>query len=127
VIILDSSAVLALLKNEKGADQVEAELGNAAISTANVAEVYGCASTFSISLNAIDLLIASHGLQVIPLSLEHAKCAGAMIEITSFAGLSLGDRCCLALATDMMHPVMTADRAWSKIADLLNLEIRLIR
>lgn len=40
-------------------------------------------------------------------------------------GLSLGDRCCLALAMVYDLPVLTADRAWAQLR--LGLKIELLR
>jgi PIN domain nuclease of toxin-antitoxin system len=51
--------------------------------------------------------------------------AAGLIVLTKPAGLSLGDRACLALATTLDLPVVTADRAWSRVG--LSLQISLIR
>jgi PIN domain nuclease of toxin-antitoxin system len=43
------------------------------------------------------------------------------------AGLSLGDRACLALASARGLPVVTAGRAWLEHAGRLGVDIRSIR
>jgi PIN domain nuclease of toxin-antitoxin system len=43
---------------------------------------------------------------------------------TRSAGLSLGDRACLALAGDLGRPALTADKVWR---DLPRVEVRVVR
>jgi len=43
------------------------------------------------------------------------------------AGLCLADRLCLSLACRLKASVLTADRAWLQVADVLGLDIVLIR
>jgi PIN domain nuclease of toxin-antitoxin system len=45
--------------------------------------------------------------------------------MTRAAGLSLGDRACLALARERRIPALTADRAWSHLQ--LGIEIQTVR
>ena len=51
--------------------------------------------------------------------------AGWLRTVTRAAGLSLGDRACLALARREALPVVTADRAWQQLA--LDVPVELIR
>jgi PIN domain nuclease of toxin-antitoxin system len=51
--------------------------------------------------------------------------AASWWAVTKPQGLSLADRCCLALAEREGVPAITADHSWSNIA--LNVEVRLIR
>jgi PIN domain nuclease of toxin-antitoxin system len=53
--------------------------------------------------------------------------AGMLVAATKSAGLSFGDRACLALARRLRLPVMTADRAWSSIASTVGVTVDLIR
>jgi PIN domain nuclease of toxin-antitoxin system len=66
-------------------------------------------------------------MRVIDADLELAWTAGRLRGSTAEAGLSLGDRFCLALAARDRLPVWTADRQWRTIADKLDVEIVLIR
>ncbi|GJE36903.1 type II toxin-antitoxin system VapC family toxin [Methylobacterium persicinum] len=52
--------------------------------------------------------------------------AGRLRAATRRAGLSFGDRACLALAAVQGLPVMTADRAWAELP-LAGLRIELLR
>jgi PIN domain nuclease of toxin-antitoxin system len=46
---------------------------------------------------------------------------------TRRAGLSFGDRVCLALAKREGLPAVTADSAWTRIADAVGVKVQLIR
>ena len=127
MIVLDSSTILAVLFEEPGHDKAQDALSSAAMSTVNIAEVYSRAHSAGIGLSAADALFTHRTFDVVPLSLRQAALAGEILPITRSAGLSLGDRCCLALAMDRKLPVLTADRAWAQFAAQLGLEIGLIR
>ena len=50
---------------------------------------------------------------------------GLLRPITKRAGLSLGDRACLALGAQLGVPVLTTDRSWESLG--LPVEVRVIR
>jgi PIN domain nuclease of toxin-antitoxin system len=99
-VVLDSSAVLAAILNERGGGGVFDRIEEAAISSVNVAEVYSFAAINTAPLEAIDAFFADTGIEVAPFSHGHAVVAGRFASLTRKAGLSLGDRACLALAAD---------------------------
>jgi ribonuclease VapC len=59
--------------------------------------------------------------------LDLARSSGALIAVTRRAGLSFGDRVCLALAKREVLPAATADTAWTTNADAVGVELKLIR
>jgi PIN domain nuclease of toxin-antitoxin system len=71
---------------------------------------------------ALDVL----GIDVRGFDAETAYAAGELRRTTRDAGLSLGDRACLALAMRLGAVAVTADRAWSRLADG-RLRVELIR
>jgi PIN domain nuclease of toxin-antitoxin system len=71
--------------------------------------------------NAIDAL----KLTIIPFDIELAYQAGLLRSLTKQAGLSLGDRACLALAWRLKLPVLTTDKVWGKLS--LGITIQVIR
>lgn len=129
--VLDSSALLSYLSNEEGAAKVETLLlASTCMSTVNWAEVLSKASDLGKNVEELSALFEDRGLiggttELFPLTIEDAKKTAHLRSLTKALGLSLGDRACLALALRLRLPVVTADRAWSKLK--LPVEIRTIR
>jgi PIN domain nuclease of toxin-antitoxin system len=68
------------------------------------------------------------GVRVEPLTAADAVTAARLWDRGRPAGLSLGDRCCLALAERVGGAAVTADTAWAQLPlDDLALTVRLIR
>ena len=124
--VLDASAVLALVHDEPGADLVQASLSGASLSSANLAEIIGKLVDVGVDAQPVRRLLAAAGVRVEPLSEADAELAGALRSIEGGRSLSLGDRCCLALAlrSESEH-VITADRAWAELD--LPLQVQLLR
>jgi len=125
-IVLDASALLALLNQEPGAETLTPELlSGAAISTVNLAEVHG--KLVGRGLSPEDAWEAALGpiREAVPFTAEHARLVGDLVAQTRLLGLSLGDRACLALGLALKAPVYTADKSWKKLK--LAARIRLIR
>lgn len=114
-VVLDASAVLAVLQREPGADRVLARLGGAAISAVNFAEVVTRLASKGTDLAQV--LTDLHTLlgDIRPFDIRQAEAAGLLSASTRPFGLSLGDRACLTLAKHLNVPVLTADRAWAKL------------
>jgi ribonuclease VapC len=123
--VLDTSALLALLDEEPGADLVRSIIFDAVISTVTLAEAYSKLSERGRpgrdALN--ELMFALEG--IVPFTEDHAEIAGLLRPATASAGLSLGDRCCLALGIAIDAEVFTADRIWATLK--LPCKVRLIR
>lgn len=126
-IVIDASAILAAILGEAGGDTVFDKLEDATVSTVNVAEVYTYAAINDLPSDAIDAFFADTGIEIAPFDQQQAVTAGQLASIMRKAGLSLGDRSCLALAKLRGLEVLTADRAWEQIADAAGLTITLLR
>jgi ribonuclease VapC len=125
-IVLDASALLAVLNREPGADKLtSAMLSNAASSTVNLAEVQS--KLVSKGLNPDDAWEAalSPVRESVAFTAEHAKTAGSLVVETRALGLSLGDRACLALGLALKAPVYTADKSWKNLK--VGVQIHIIR
>jgi ribonuclease VapC len=129
--VLDASALLAHLRDEPGADVVaEAIASGAVISTVNLAEVFsrvadrgGDPAKLAAELTQRGLLDGA--ITVEPFTAADAIDAGRLRPLTRDAGLSLGDRACLALARRLDAPALTADTDWQGVAH--GVELRPIR
>jgi ribonuclease VapC len=123
VWVLDSSAVLALLNNEAGADFVASIMAGAKISAANASEVMAKLIQWGGSPPQAREKFESLQFHVLPVDLNVAGLAAELAATRN--GLSLGDRLCLATARLESAIAVTADRRW---ADLdLGVRVRLIR
>ncbi len=109
--VFDSSALLAFVQAEPGADTVEAELVNGgACSTASWSEVAQKIHAHGRDWSLVRALLTSYDLRLEPVTVSDAEHAAA--AWTSGSGLSLADRLCLALADRLGEGVVTADRTW---------------
>ena len=119
-VVLDASAVIALLREESGSDIVEEMI--------ETAEGSGVSAGYLSAVNLTEILQRLAGVELpaliggpepaivtVPFNAEHARTAAGMLEATTPAGLSLADRACLALARVMSLPAVTADRVWSEV------------
>ncbi|BAZ82994.1 type II toxin-antitoxin system VapC family toxin [Sphaerospermopsis kisseleviana CS-549] len=124
-VVLDASAILALLNEEPGSEEVLKFIDKAAISTVNLSEVIAKLADAGIPENDITLIINNLNLEVIDFNEEQALKAGILRPITKSIGLSFGDRACLALGIILNQPVLTTDRLWSNIN--VGVEVRILR
>ncbi len=123
--VLDSSAVLAVLNAEPGADLVTAALDDAVISTVNYAEVVTKLIERGTGDGEARAALQAIALNTADFDLELAHRTGVLRSSTLRRGRSLGDRACLALAEREGVPVITADSSWA--GAISSVEIRLIR
>jgi PIN domain nuclease of toxin-antitoxin system len=130
MFVIDASALVALLRDEPGAEVVEerlAQLGPefgpaARISTVNLAEIHQLLG----SRLPQGLVGDTDGIvECVDFTVAHAREAASLHAKTRKAGLSLADRACLALAKVQRLPVLTADRGWAGIE--VGVKVELIR
>ncbi len=113
--VLDASAVLAWLRDEPGAAVVTGYLDHAVISAVNLAEVHQKLAQRGVDADRTIRQLRSLGVEVRAFDTTDALAASRLWPATRTAGLSLGDRCCLALAARLDAPAVTADTAWAAL------------
>jgi PIN domain nuclease of toxin-antitoxin system len=125
-IVLDASAILAYLQEERGAENLTKDiLDHAVVGTVNLAEVQSKLVKKGRDPEEAweEILSLVNGEE--PFTSEHAKTAGSLIAQTEKLGLSLGDRACLALAIALKAPVYTTEQLWRGLK--LGVPIHVIR
>ena len=124
-VVLDASAVLVLLNGEPGTAVVAEVLPRAVIGAVNISEAVATLAEGGMPGPAIQEAIEGLRLDIVPFDAELALAAGLLRPLTRSAGLSLGDRACLAIGMRLQLPVLTADRLWAGLD--LDVEVRLVR
>jgi ribonuclease VapC len=122
-VVLDASAVLALLQEEHGADEVEGLLDGASMSCVNLSEVIQKAGQHGVETEGIEYDLEALGIEFRDFDVALTR-PTAELWFTG-EGLSLGDRACLALAKVTGATAITADSRW--VIDGLGVDVRLIR
>jgi PIN domain nuclease of toxin-antitoxin system len=126
-VVLDASALLALLLDEPGAAEVRSVIDGAVISVVNLAEVVSHYAKLGADRERIEAMLHPLPIGLEPVDAELSYLAGMLRPITLPRGLSLGDRYCLALARREGFPALTADQRWTDIAGAAEVEVAVIR
>jgi ribonuclease VapC len=114
-LLLDTSALLALVFREPGMDVVLAALDGCAISAVNQAEVVEVAARRGTDPARAAAWAGELSIPILPFTPPMAARAGAVLAAGRGRGLSLGDAACLGTAGTLGVPVLTADRAWAAL------------
>jgi ribonuclease VapC len=125
VYVLDTSALLALIGREQGADIVAEHLARAVMSSVNLAEVVTVLVRREHPKERIGQMLHRVSPQISEFEAEQAVETGYLYHYTKAFGLSLGDRACLVLAQSRNLPVLTADKIWQKLD--IGVDVRMIR
>lgn len=126
-VVLDASALITMLKNERGADAVAATIASASMGVFNYAEVASHFIHLGMPEADVDDMLDPLPMTIIPADKLLARDAGRLRAATASAGLSLGDRFCMALAQREGLSAWTADKAWATVADAVGVETIIIR
>ena len=113
--VLDASALLAVMLDERGARYVEDRLADACIGAVNLSEVVAKLQDRGVPDDVIEESLGELDLLVVPFDAAQSLAAGKLRRETRAAGLSLGDRACLALAMSRGATAVTTDRGWGAL------------
>ena len=125
--VLDASALITFLLNREGAEAVAGCLGSSVMHAVTWTELLGALArrpdlgpADEIGARLKQSLTIDVGLP------QDADQAGLLARLGPSAGLSLGDRYALAMASRLDLPVLTAHRHWAQL-DLGGLRVRIHR
>ncbi len=121
--VFDSSAVLAALFQEPGGENVVAmwDAGENLISAVNYAEIVAKLNERGMSDTEVLVVMEGVPLTLVDFDQTTAHASGLLRTATKSLGLSLGDRACIALAMGRAAMVVTADKQWQKLEDVVTL------
>jgi ribonuclease VapC len=127
--VMDASALLALMQGEPGCavvdDLIEAQ--ECVASSVNIAEVGTKLIDKGLAPAQLTRTLKELDVQAIDFDLEQATLCASLRVSTKHAGLSLGDRACIALAQLVKGTAVTADSAWSDVAEVVGVKVLMIR
>ncbi len=114
-VVLAASAVLAWLRDEPGATRVADLVRGGIVSAATWSEIWQKLAQHCVDADRATNRLRTLGIRVEPLTEADGVAAARLSSRTRHIGLSLGDRCCLALADRLGLSAVTADRAWAEL------------
>jgi PIN domain nuclease of toxin-antitoxin system len=124
-LVIDASALLAVLLGEEPAKEIEKLIPSSVISSVNFSEVVAKLTDIDMPENKIREILESLPIEVYSFNKKQAYIAGLLRPLTKSKGLSFGDRACLSLGMLLKAPVVTMDRVWKNLN--IGIEIRVLR
>jgi len=124
-VILDASALLALIKNESGASTLEDMLGQIVMSTLSLTEAATILLQSDMTLQECEDCLLPLISQLIPFDTSHALLTAILTKQLKGKDLPLEARACLALGMKMNLPIYTAKQRGAEL-ELTNVDIRCI-
>lgn len=113
MILLDASAILALVLGEPAGDKVAAAAEEATVATPNWAEVLEKARRAGLVTTTLSVRLVGLGMRPVSVDREDAEVAASLWK--PGGGLSLADRFCIAVGRRLDLPIWTCDRAWAGV------------
>ncbi len=124
-LVLDTSALLALLFAEKGADTVQARGQAGLVSAVSFSEAIAKSLDRNVPFETIKHALNGLRLTIVPFDEARALAAASFRPATRPHDFSFADRACLATAALASTAVLTADQDWTKVD--LGIKVHLIR
>lgn len=126
-VVLDASALLAVILGEDGDDYVSDFLADAHLSTVNLSEATSKLLDYGLTIRQVRKHVDRMELTIHAFDTDHAELTANLRKPTASFGLSLCDRACLSLGQRLGLPILTADRRMAESAAITKLDIRQIR
>lgn len=112
--VLDSSALIALVRREPGWESVKAALEHSVISAVNLTESMTKLIRQGGEPRLVERLLKALDLEVIPWDEGLTWASRDLCPLAWTNGISFADRACLTLARYLDLAAMTADSEWKK-------------
>lgn len=122
-VVLDASALLALVNEEPGGEKGRPFVAASLISAVNFCETVQRLRRGGMPIEAVTATLSPLVSEPVPFDESLAYVTASVHEKTRHAGLSFGDCACLALDLSRKIPAVTAEREWGKV----DVGIRVIR
>lgn len=123
--VLDSSALIALVRRERGWEKVDAALDRSVICAVNLAESLTNLVHKGGEPRLTEHLLRDLKLEVLPFDEELAWASRDLCSLAWTHGISFADRACLALARHLRLPALTGDAKWKDLD--LKIPVKLFR
>ena len=123
-VVIDASAVLAVLFAEPGTEVASGYCRGAMLSAVTLIEVREKFARRSGTAEPVAGLLDRLGIEIVPFTEAQAVIAADLKQRVG-KNDSLADRICLALAIERGLPVVSADRRWAELD--IGVDLRLIR
>lgn len=127
MIVIDSSVVLAVLRDEPGADNAIEMMHKGMMTSVNFGEVAQVQLREGHSRAEIERTMDAFAIPTINVDADLAYSAAEMRMTALAKGMSQADCICLALAKREGVAALTGDRKWLEVADALGVEVKLFR
>lgn len=123
--VIDASAMLAVMRDEPGADFALARMADASMSAVNWSECLMRGAEKGLPVELMRSFLATQMVRLVPFNAALAVETALLRPLTKNLGLSFADRACLATAKIEGAIALTADRAWATLS--LPCSVELIR
>ena len=124
-LVIDASAVVALLKAEPGPEDFEAMFAGNVIAAVNYSESADYFARLGLERQTIEAMLDRLEMQVVPI--DRALALDAAMLRPFDLNSSFGDRCCVSLAKRLSLAVLTGDRPMAKVAAAAGVELKFFR
>jgi PIN domain nuclease of toxin-antitoxin system len=123
--VLDSSALIALVRRERGWERVNAALDRSIICAVNLAESLTKLVHKGGEPRLTERLLRDLELEIVPFDEELAWASRDLCPLAWTHGISFADRACLALARRLRLCALTSDARWKALD--LGIEVAFFR
>ncbi|MDQ6436944.1 type II toxin-antitoxin system VapC family toxin [Mesorhizobium sp. LHD-90] len=113
--VFDASALLAILRDEPGAEMAIARLPGALVPAVNWSETLMRGAEKGLPIDDMRSFLAAQQIELVPFDGDLAVATASLRPATKHAGLSFADRACIATAVERKATVVTADRIWATL------------